>query len=390
MTDFQARLLRTSAALAALIGLFIAGLLTSAERLQARAEEQPLLPIASPAEITGVELVVQGVPRLSLRRQGERWEVRAADPAGAAGPADEAAAGGPAGSGGPAGPEPGGPPAFPAHAGRVEALLGALASLRRGTLVSSDPARDGQLGLAEGAARLLLLHRGGGRPAIGLLVGARGPGGDADYLKVRGETGAYLARGSLSILLAQDRAYWYDLHLLPDEVRGATIGAIRARGRVNLGPTAARAAGDGTDGSAARAAAGGDLLTDYILARKPGASGGPGGAWAIATEAGEEKTVDQAAAGAMASALALLEGEDFLEALPARAAARAALEAPEAGTLEVEVVTLQGRAYSLRVRGAREPGQALVTTSWSPWTYLVNAVPLRRAIRPLSELLAGG
>ncbi len=335
MTEFRVRLLRTGAVLAALAALYVGGLLFSPERVRARAEEKPLLALPSTAAVRGIDLVFQGVTRLALRRQGERWEVQA-----------------------------GGPPVFPANAGRVESLLAELASLPRGPLVSRDPGRDAGLGLSADAARLLLLHRDGGQPDVGLLVGERGPGGGEDYVRVRGEPGVYLARGSLSVRLTQDRPYWYDLHVLPDDVRGTTIGRVRVRGTLELGP-----------------AGGGRLEADYTLAREAG------GEWALAGSAGEARPADRLAAGAMANSLALLEGEDFLEALAA-AGRPAAPEPPAGGTLEVEVATLGGSTYVLHLRGVPGTGQALVTTNASPWTFLVNAAPLRRALRPASELLA--
>ena len=334
MSAFRARLLRTLVALAALGGLFAAGLLLSPERARARAAGRSLLPPGSTAEVEAIELLEGGAVRLALRRQGEGWTAQA--------PGAPAAADLPAGAA-----------VFPADRGRVEGLLDTLASLRQGTLVSGDPARGAALGLEEGEARQVVLHRGGGRPDIGLLVGARAPGGDEDYLRVRGEPGAWQVRGNLSVLLAQDRAYWLDLRLLPADVRGADIGRVRVSG--------------------------GDSAAGYTLSR------GPDGSWLLAEAAGQEGPADPAAAEGMAGALARLEGED----LAPQTVPRSSADGTAPGALEVEVTTLAGRRHTLRVGGGSVPGKALVTAGGSPWAWVVNAAALQRAVRPAAALRAG-
>jgi len=173
---------------------------------------------------------------------------------------------------------------------------------------------------------------------------------------VRGEDAAYLVRGSLAFFLSQDRAYWYELHVLPDDVRGTSIGRISVSGSLSLG---------GPQGETLRG--------PYTLVRGTGERDGE---W---TMQGEKRPVNRLAAGGMANSLALLEGVDFSEAAPDGSGGN--------GRLVVEVSTLEGKTYSFRMRPGPQPAQFLVTTSWSAWTYLVNELPLKRAIPPVSDLL---
>jgi hypothetical protein len=40
----------------------------------------------------------------------------------------------------------------------------------------------------------------------------------------------------------------------------------------------------------------------------------------------------------------------------------------------------------MEVAAGPEPGKVLVTANWSPWTYLVNSLALKRAVLPESSL----
>lgn len=324
--SLRSRFLTSAACLAVLIALFIVGWLTSPQKRAARAAGKPLLPVGSGLEITGVELQRPGAAPLFLRAREGRWEA-----------------------------ETGGG-ALPASAERVRVLAGRLAGLQRGALVTRDPARAQELGLGPEEARRLVLHLAG-RPDLMLEVGKRAPSGEEDYIRLQGEPGVYLVRGNLSVLLAQDAAYWYDLHPLPPEVRGETIDRITVRGSVGLSSSVLR----------------GDYTIERMAEEK-------GGGWRIG---GAPADPDRAEA--MAASLANLEGEDFLEARVAGSGARAAA-ATEHAPLEIELSTLEGNGYLLRVRAGPEPGLAQVTAGGLPPTYLVREEALRRAVRPAAEL----
>jgi hypothetical protein len=340
--DFRMRVMGLTTLLSALVGLFIGGQLFSPENRQARATSRPLLAIANPAEISGMELVVQGVVRLSLRRSGSAWEAVTGDRA------------------------------LPGSAARAEGLARLLAGLPRGALVSRAPARAVALGLGEDRARLLVIHRSGGQPDIGVLVGARAPSGEEDYVMLRGDPSAYLVRSNLSVLLSQDTSYWYDLAMFPPDVTGDTMERIDARGSLNLGREA------------------GILTLGYVLVRRPGEQTAAGdqsvqSVWALQDDA---RAVDPLSASSMAAAIARLEGDDFGGAGAERISAQSAgQDAGQGAPLSVEVLTIDGKAYSLSARRAPVSDQLVVTTSWSPWTYLVNPMIFRRAVRPLVELL---
>ena len=83
-----------------------------------------------------------------------------------------------------------------------------------------------------------MLHQAGAADAV-LEVGKRGPAGDADYVRVQGQDQVYLAKGSLSYFLSQRTPYWYELHVLPDDVQGTTIAEITVRGTLETLRTAA-------------------------------------------------------------------------------------------------------------------------------------------------------
>ena len=129
-----------------------------------------------------------------------------------------------------------------------------------------------------------MLRRAAGRPELRLRVGARAPSGQEDYAGLEGQEEVYLVRGNLSVLLAQDRAYWLNLYVFPDEVRGETIARFTVRGQVSAGPGEPPIRGG------------------YTLARA--AEG-----WTL-----DGEPADGLAAQAMAEALARLEGEELLEA----------------------------------------------------------------------------
>jgi hypothetical protein len=332
--DFRLRIVGITAILSVLIGLFIGGRIFSPERIQARAAARPLLSLSSPSDIASVEIVIPGSEALRLERTAGGWEAK------------------------------NGELTVPASAERAQSLARLLAGLPRGALVSRDPDRAAGLGLEEDRARLLVIHRTGGRSDVALFVGARAPSGEEDYVRVRGEHAAYLARGNLSVLLSQDRTYWYDLSLFPD-VNGSDIQRISVAGGLDLGQY-------------------GRLRGGYALVRAPegrgdaegqGAAGSPG-SWSLR---GQARKVDAVSAEAMASALARLEGDDLL----------AARGAAPAAALTVELTTREGRSYRLAAGPLTPGGKVPVAAGGSPWIYLVNPVLLRRAVLTESELLAG-
>jgi len=310
--SFRVRLAATCAALAVLAAVFVLGLLLPESGREARVDEALLLPLSSPAEIVEIQIQRAG-GALALRRTEGGWEARE------------------------------GERVWPASTERVEALAGLVAGLRQGRLVSRDPARRVELGLEPGA--LLVLRRGEGRPELRLRVGARAPSGQEDYMGLEEQEEVYLVRGNLSVLLAQDRAYWLDLYVFPDEVRGETIARFIVRGQVSAGPGEPPIRGG------------------YTLARA--AEG-----WTL-----DGEPADALAAQAMAEALARLEGEELLEAGEA---------SPAAGGLEAAVTTLDGRTYKFQVR--REGDRLLLRLSGSPWVYPLNPRLLERAIRPTEAL----
>jgi hypothetical protein len=329
--SFRVRLMSVLLVLACLLALLVLGTLFSPDKVQARTSGRPLLPGVSAQKVDGIDVTMNGQTRVSLRKTAGGWETHS------------------------------GTRTFPGSADRIATFLRTVAGLPRTSLVSSDPRRLAELGLSEDGARTLVLHQTDA-PEVILQVGKRGPSGDADYVQVSGEASAYLARGSLAFFLAQEPSYWYELHVLPDDVQGTTIASITVSGSIAVDDS-------GT----------GVLRGGYTL-RRP--SGEKQDEWVVGSP---ERPADRVAAGAMASSLALLEGVDFADS-PGGTALTAGATA--GGQLDIRVATFAGKAYSISVRRGPEPGKVRITTDWSQWTYVVNALLLPRAVLPEAKLAA--
>jgi hypothetical protein len=323
---FRTRLAAVCGVLAALLVLLALGIIFSADRVQARAAGQPLLPGAVPQRMVGIDISAGGTPVTSLRRTATGWEM------------------------------PSGPRTYPASTDRITTFLRIVTALTRTSLVSRGASHLGELGLAPDSARLVVLHQAGGGPDLAVEVGARGPGGDADYVRVRGEQSVYLARGQVSFFLSQEPSSWYELHVLPDDVQGTTVASVTVSGSLPPQEGAGRISGD------------------YTLRRS---SANKLDQWTIN---GETRPVERVSAGAMASALANLEGIDFGDDT-------SVARAPATGGLSITVQTFGGKRFVLNVRPSTQPGRALVKADWSPWTYVVTALALQRAVLPESRLL---
>ena len=325
---FRRRLAAVCGVLAALLVLLVLGVVFSPDRVQARAAGQPLLPGAVPQRIVGIDISAGATLVTSLRRTAKGWEM------------------------------PSGQRTYPASSDRITTFLRIVTGLTRTSLVSRGASHLGELGLAPDSARLVVLHQAAGGPDLAVEVGGRGPGGDADYVRVRGEQSVYLARGQVSFFLSQEPSSWYELHVLPDDVQGTTVASVTVSGSLpQEDPPGAVLGGE------------------YTL-RRPSAD--KLDQWTID---GESRPVDRVAAGAMASALANLEGVDFADAT-------AGFAAPSGGGLRVIVETFAGRRYVLDVRRAPQPGKLLVRSDWSPWSWLVNPLALQRAVLPASRLMS--
>jgi len=327
--SFRTRLLAVCGTLASLLVLFLFGTLFSPERVQARTSSQPLLPGLSPEKIDEIEITEEGAST-RLLRTARGWEI------------------------------PRGTSAYPASADRIETFLRTVAGLRRTSRVTSAPQHLSELGFSGDRSRLLVLHQSGAADIV-LQVGKRGPSGDADYVRLDGQDLVYLARGNLAFFLLQKPPYWYELHVLPNNVQGTTISSITVSGALD-----------------AAGAAGVALRGGYSL-RRPSAD--KPDQWIVG---GDARPADRVTAGAMASSLANLEGVDFAE--PKAAAGGSGTSGAGTGRLDIAVTTFEGKKYSLNVTRGPEPGQVRITTDWSHWTYVVNDLPLQRAVLPESSL----
>ncbi len=320
--SFPARLAIVCSVLALLVAAFVLGLVFSPQRMEERRSGAPLLPLPSSVQVSSVDVYSHAddaAPLVTLQRKGANlWDAAA------------------------------GSATYPASSDRAAALLQELLGLRRGNLVSTDPSRMADLGLDPASAHRVVLHAPG-RPDVALLVGKRAPSGDEEYVQLQGERAAFLTRSSLGVLLSQDRSYWYDLRVLPEDVQPTTIMSV--------------------------AVTGSSVGEPFTLVRVPA---GQGYQWQLQ---GRGAPVNQTAAVAMIERLAQLEGTDFAQGATASGAAT---------LLQVTVVALNGDRYILRIRrGSQNRDQLFLTTSWSPWTYAIDSSTLSRTIFSASDLLAG-
>ncbi len=317
--SFSARLAVVLGALALLAAGFILGLVFSPGRMEERRAGAPLIPLSSSVQVSSVEVYSRAddsSPVVTLQRKGANlWEAHTGDAT------------------------------YPASADRVAALLQELLDLRRGNLVTSDPARMAGLGLDPQDAHRVVLHAAG-TPVVAILIGKRAPSGDEEYVKLPAEKPAFLTRSSLGVLLSQDRSYWYELRVLPEDVQSTTIMSVAVSGSLTGAP--------------------------FTLVRVPA---GQGYQWQLQ---GRSAPVNQTAATAMIDRVAQLEGTDFAQSAPA---AR--------DELQITVIALNGDRYILRISRGTESGKLLLTTSWSPWTYEIDSSTLSRTIFTASDLLAG-
>jgi len=328
--SFPARLASVCAAIVLLVAVWILGIVFSPQRVAQRSAGAPLVSLPASAQIRSVDIFARATdpaPIVTLKKNGPReWDVSA------------------------------GSLSFPASADRVAALLQGLRDMRRGNLVTRDPIKLDSLGLDNERAHRVVLHREGA-PDTSLLVGKRAASGDEEYVKASGDPSAWLTRSSVGILLAQDRPYWYDLRVLPEDIQGGTIFSIAVAGSVRLGAPEEKVLGG-----------------SYTLSRRAAQSS----EWVIQ---GQKTSVSPLAAATMADRLAQLEGMDFAQSAVGDTA-------PDAGLLQVTIVAINGDRYILRVTGGAEPGKILLTTSWSPWTYVMDPATLARTVLPLQSLLA--
>jgi len=326
--SFPARLASVCAALVLLVAAWVLGIVFSPQRVAQRSAGAPLVSLLGSRQIVSLDIFARAsdpAPIASLKRVGlNQWEVGA------------------------------GSLSFPASADRVAALLQGLRDMRRGNLVTRDPTKLDSLGLDEDTAHKVVMHMQGA-PDTALLVGKRAASGDEEYVKASGDPSAWLTRSSVGILLAQDRSYWYDLRVMPEDIQGGTIFSINVSGSVRLGGPGEKVLGG-----------------SYTLSRRSAQSS----EWVIQ---GQKAAVSPLAAATMADRLALLEGIDFAQSAVGDTA-------PDAGLLQVTIVAINGDRYILRITGGAEPGKILLTTSWSPWTYVMEPAALARIVFAESAL----
>jgi hypothetical protein len=168
---------------------------------QRRGDDAGRLPVpeVATAAVDGIAFR-QGTDSIVLVRQGERWSVNG----------------------------------FPASTRAVETFLGALGdSTFRSELIARSPASHQRLGVDSAGRRLTITS--GGRAALDLRVGNRGPDFEGFYVRPEGSEAAYLLQGQFAEFTARGITDWRDKQVaavVPDSV--AKVEVVRGRSRWSM------------------------------------------------------------------------------------------------------------------------------------------------------------
>ena len=125
---------------------------------------------------------------------------------------------------------------------QVRDLLQALKDTIRPELVAQDSSSFGRLNVDSATGRWLRL-RGGGKPLLQLIVGARGSVYSSAYVRRPGDTHVYLWRGRLAQLMDRGGGVddWRDKRiaaLQPDSVESVDVARSKERYTLTRGPKA--------------------------------------------------------------------------------------------------------------------------------------------------------
>lgn len=305
--------------------VYVVGMLFNSQIVYFRTTQRPLLPDFSPSLVSRVELTGANGQTILLKKSETGWAVLTR------------------GRG------------LPASAVKIQTFLASLANLKRGKLANSDPALDSEFDLGAHQRRGVKVFGTHGTVVADLLVGKRGASGYEDYIRLRKGHRVFLTRSSLSFYLAQDRAYWYDLFVLPGSATESTITEIEVSGDIPLDSTGRTFRHETYD----------LVLDDSERTAR----------WTLR---GRSSKLDQRKTQLMSHRLAVLQGVDF----------RLTTEKGAHGhVLNVTVVMGSKKKFSLRGRPTSTGTQYQVTTSGLPYVYVVNTAALVRAVVPLSSLI---
>jgi len=238
---------------------------------------------------------------------------------------------------------------LPARAARVEALLAELSARRRLDEAARTESARARLGLAEGAARILLLDSSG-IPPLDLFVGDFGADGASIFVARGGSPLSWSTDRSLAGYLDTERGRWLELGLGGGHAEAGDATLIEVDGELTLDPATQER-----------------FVADYRLGRDPG------GLWRF--EGGEGSAPDQGRVDALVRMLLGLEADDI--------AGQA-----DPGSFDPDLVlrlVTGGASREWRIRGIA--GAFEIEASDSPWRYRAGAARLRSVLSTPEALL---
>jgi hypothetical protein len=192
--------------------------------------------------------------------------------------------------------------AYPAAEAKIGYLLDGIAELQRGTLVTRNPARAADLGLADAAAVTVVVSGQKGETLCDFSAGRTGAAGSGRYLRASGSSEIFQSGESVSPYITAERRFWANLKVLPQGLRPEAVVRVSVKSQLAL-------------------AAGKDRRDlDYTLVLGQDSNGKPRWSFAGGGPVPEDKVRQ------VVDALLSLEGNDFdtTTGAPAHLAARPA------------------------------------------------------------------
>jgi hypothetical protein len=160
---------------------------------------------------------------------------------------------------------------YPASAARVGFLLQEIGALTRGSQISRDPAKEGELGFSGPDAVHLVISGSHGETLADLYAGKTPATGKGRYVRVASENDMYETAVTLSPYLTTVRSFWEDLKIFPADLKTDAVTRVSIKSRLAL-----------SQGKGSR-------VLDYVLTRRTSEQGAA--AWVL--EGGAPAAMDK-------------------------------------------------------------------------------------------------
>ncbi len=251
---------------------------------------------------------------------------------------------------------------YPALADRVEALLEAVAKLKRARVVSGNPQTWASFEVSKENARHLVMKDAAGKAVVDLYIGKAGAAGQGDYMRREGADEVVQTDRALRYTATLEDDFWSDLRLLPRDLQGGDLIRVDVRSRVSF---------DAEEKETGRGAS-------YTLVQE---NTPEGIRWKALGNEGLALAADKV--DGVTDNVASLEGARFVLNVPE---AQSGFASP---TGEVGVTTRNNKTYKVEVGGLNAAGdQYYARVEGKPYTYLVPAWRIKRILQSLESLKA--